>query len=95
MEIQATEEENAAFLFFITLIRKMLSDDKLGLNFYMPITLVCIFNYYGLFKKVDQNFLQSEKRNAIIKEKFWFRKNYFNSIYLFGILKNFKGNPNE
>ncbi len=40
MELQATEEENAAFLYFVKLIRRMLSEDKLGLNFYIPITLV-------------------------------------------------------
>jgi glutamate--cysteine ligase catalytic subunit len=65
MEIQITDFENAAFSVFIVLItRAILSFD---LNFYIPIT------------KVTENMQTAHARNAVTKEKFYFRKNPFPS----------------
>ena len=63
MEIQITDFENAAFSVFIVLItRAILSFD---LNFYIPIT------------KTDENMQTAHKRDAVLKDKFYFRKNPF------------------
>ncbi|CZR53365.1 related to gamma-glutamylcysteine synthetase [Phialocephala subalpina] len=63
MEIQVTDFENAAFSVFIVLItRAILSFD---LNFYIPI------------KKTDENMQTSHKRDAVLNDKFYFRKNPF------------------
>ncbi|KFY20024.1 hypothetical protein V491_04047, partial [Pseudogymnoascus sp. VKM F-3775] len=61
MEIQITDFENAAFAVFIVLVtRAILSYD---LNFYIPIT------------KVSENMETAHKRDAVLEEKFWFRRN--------------------
>ena len=63
MEIQVTDFENAAFSVFMVLItRAILSFD---LNFYLPI------------HKTDENMRTAHRRNAVLEEKFWFRKNPF------------------
>ena len=63
MEIQITDFENAAFSVFMVLItRAILSFD---LNFYIPIT------------RTDQNMETAHKRDAVLNEKFYFRKNPF------------------
>ncbi|KAK2609282.1 glutamate--cysteine ligase [Conoideocrella luteorostrata] len=63
MEIQVTDFENAAFSVFMVLVtRAMLSFD---LNFYIPI------------KKVDENMERAHAVDAVLKEKFYFRKNLF------------------
>ncbi len=63
MEIQITDFENAAFSVFIVLItRAILSFD---LNFYIPIP------------KTDENMETAHKRDAVLNEKFYFRKNPF------------------
>ncbi|KAG9230965.1 glutamate-cysteine ligase-like protein [Amylocarpus encephaloides] len=63
MEIQVTDFENAAFSVFIVLItRAILSFD---LNFYVPIS------------KTDENMETAHKRDAVLNEKFSFRKNPF------------------
>ncbi|KAI9792734.1 MAG: Zn finger-containing GTPase- Activating Protein for ARF [Peltula sp. TS41687] len=60
MEIQMTDFENAAFSIFLVLItRAILSFD---LNFYVPIT------------KVSENMETAHARNAVLKKKFYFRK---------------------
>ena len=65
MEIQITDFENAAFAIFIVLItRVILSFD---LNFYIPIT------------KVTENMETAHARDAILTQKFHFRKNPFPS----------------
>ncbi|KFY27103.1 hypothetical protein V493_03698, partial [Pseudogymnoascus sp. VKM F-4281 (FW-2241)] len=61
MEIQITDFENAAFAVFIVLVtRAILSYD---LNFYIPIA------------KVSENMETAHKRDAVLEEKFWFRRN--------------------
>lgn len=63
MEIQITDFENAAFAVFMVLItRVILSFD---LNFYIPIT------------RVDENMETAHKRDAVLNDKFWFRRNLF------------------
>ncbi|KAK5987530.1 Glutamate--cysteine ligase [Cladobotryum mycophilum] len=63
MEIQVTDFENAAFSVFMVLVtRAILSFD---LNFYIPI------------KKVDENMERAHGLDAVLKEKFYFRKNPF------------------
>ncbi|KAI9802689.1 MAG: Zn finger-containing GTPase- Activating Protein for ARF [Sarcosagium campestre] len=63
MEIQITDFENAAFAVFIVLVtRAILSFD---LNFYMPIV------------KVADNMETAHTRDAVLTEKFYFRKNPF------------------
>ena len=63
MEIQVTDFENAAFSIFIVLItRAILSFD---LNFYLPIT------------RTDENIETAHRRDAVLQQKFWFRKNPF------------------
>ncbi|KAH7326207.1 glutamate-cysteine ligase [Stachybotrys elegans] len=65
MEIQITDFENAAFSVFMVLVtRAILSFD---LNYYIPI------------KKVDENMERAHKLDAVLKEKFFFRKNVFPS----------------
>ena len=61
MEIQITDFENAAFAVFIVLVtRAILSYD---LNFYIPI------------QKVGENMETAHSRDAVLEEKFWFRRN--------------------
>ncbi|KAI9812908.1 MAG: Zn finger-containing GTPase- Activating Protein for ARF [Pycnora praestabilis] len=63
MEIQITDFENAAFSIFMVLItRAILSFD---LNFYIPIT------------KVTENMSTAHARNAVLEQRFYFRKKPF------------------
>jgi glutamate--cysteine ligase catalytic subunit len=63
MEIQITDFENAAFSVFIVLVtRAILSFD---LNFYIPIP------------RTTENMETAHIRDAVMKEKFWFRKDPF------------------
>jgi glutamate--cysteine ligase catalytic subunit len=67
MEIQVTDFENAAFSVFMVLItRAILSFD---LNFYIPIP------------KTDENMQTAHKRDAVLDDKFYFRKNPFPTRY--------------
>lgn len=63
MEIQITDFENAAFSIFIVLVtRAILSFD---LNFYIPIP------------RTTENMETAHARDAVMKDKFWFRKDPF------------------
>jgi glutamate--cysteine ligase catalytic subunit len=65
MEIQVTDFENAAFSVFMVLVtRAILSFD---LNYYIPI------------RRVDENMERAHAVDAVLKQKFWFRKNVFPS----------------
>ncbi len=65
MEVQVTDFENAAFAVFIVLVtRAILSFD---LNFYIPIA------------RVTENMEIAHARDAVLSEKFYFRKNLFNA----------------
>lgn len=63
MEIQITDFENAAFSVFMVLITRAIL--SFGLNFYIPIT------------KVDENMETAHARDAVLHQKFYFRKNPF------------------
>lgn len=63
MEIQITDFENAAFSVFMVLITRAIL--SFGLNFYIPIT------------KVDENMETAHARDAVLNQKFYFRKNPF------------------
>ncbi|KAL2436183.1 Glutamate-cysteine ligase [Exophiala dermatitidis] len=63
MEIQMTDFENAAFAIFIVLVtRAILSFD---LNFYIPIP------------RTTENMDTAHARDAVLTQKFWFRKDPF------------------
>lgn len=63
MEIQITDFENAAFSVFMVLItRVILSFD---LNLYIPI------------QRTDENMETAHRRNAVLEQRFWFRKDPF------------------
>ena len=63
MEIQITDFENAAFSVFIVLVtRAILSFD---LNFYIPIG------------RVTENMETAHRRDAVLNDKFWFRRSVF------------------
>ncbi|KAB7503124.1 Glutamate--cysteine ligase [Armadillidium nasatum] len=62
-EVQITDFENAAFCVFIVLLTRAILTFKL--NMLIPIS------------KVDENMMKSQKRNAVLEEKFWFRKDIF------------------
>ncbi|KAI9145449.1 glutamate-cysteine ligase-domain-containing protein [Paraphysoderma sedebokerense] len=63
MEVQLTDFENSAYAIFVVLLtRVILSFD---LTFYVPIS------------KVDLNMKRAHRRDAVLKELFWFRKDVF------------------
>ena len=60
MDIQLTDYENAAFaVFIVLLVRTML---YFKLNLYIPLS------------KVDENMKKGRMTNAVLEQKFWFRK---------------------
>jgi glutamate--cysteine ligase catalytic subunit len=59
MDIQLTDVENSAFIVVLGLIFNVIN--HYNVNFAMPISLI------------DENMDRAHKRNAYIKEKFWFR----------------------
>src|SRR5271167_4610630 len=63
MEIQITDFENAAFAVFIVLVTRVIL--SFGLDFYIPIS------------KVEQGMARAHIRDAVLNQKFWFRKNVF------------------
>ena len=65
MEVQLSDFENAAYSVFIVLLTRVIL--SFGLNFYIPIS------------KVDANMQTAHKRDAVLNEKFYFRKNVFTS----------------
>ncbi|KAK4191568.1 putative glutamate--cysteine ligase [Podospora australis] len=65
MEIQITDFENAAFAVFMVLITRVIL--SYNLNFYIPIT------------RVDENMETAHRRDAVLSEKFYFRRNLFSA----------------
>jgi len=63
MEIQITDFENAAFAVFIVLVTRVIL--SFGLNFYIPIS------------KVEENMQRAHARDAVLGQKFWFRRDVF------------------
>ncbi|KAH6697145.1 glutamate-cysteine ligase [Plectosphaerella plurivora] len=79
MEIQLTDFENAAFSVFMVLVtRAILSFD---LNFYIPI------------KKVDENMERAHAVDAVLKERFHFRRNLFASRHTRGTSNGLESRP--
>jgi glutamate--cysteine ligase catalytic subunit len=60
MEVQVTDFENAAFSVLVVLVTRVILAYDLML--YIPMSLV------------DENMARATKRNAVLTEKFWFRK---------------------
>ncbi|CAG2173212.1 unnamed protein product, partial [Oppiella nova] len=65
MEIQMTDFENAAYAVFVVLLSRIIL--QYNLNLVIPIS------------KVDENMREGQKRDAINRSKFWFRKDIFSS----------------
>ncbi|KAI5693722.1 hypothetical protein M8J75_004461 [Diaphorina citri] len=59
-ETQLTDFENAAFVCFVVLLTRIVL--SYNLNFVIPIS------------KVDENMKRAQKRDALNREKFWFRR---------------------
>lgn len=64
MDVQITDFENAALSVFVVLLTRVILSYKLC--FYIPIS------------KVDENMKRAHSRDAISREKFWFRTNVEN-----------------
>lgn len=64
MDSPLTGREKAALIFFVKLFKNMILDDKLGVNFYIPISFV------------DDNFNAAVMRDSDINGRFKFRR-YF------------------
>ncbi|XP_078471986.1 glutamate--cysteine ligase catalytic subunit-like [Lampetra planeri] len=60
MDVQLTDFENAAYVVFVVLLTRVIL--SYGLNFLVPLS------------KVDQNIRKAQKRNAVLEEMFYFRK---------------------
>ncbi|KAI9482060.1 glutamate--cysteine ligase [Coemansia sp. RSA 989] len=63
LEVQLTDEENAAFITFIVLLSRVIISYRL--NLYLPITLM------------DHNMARSQKINAAREQLFFFRRDVF------------------
>lgn len=66
MEVQPTDFENAAFCVFVVLLTRVVL--TFNLNFYIPIS------------KVDENMEAAQRRDAVRREKFYFRRNFLREI---------------
>jgi len=64
-EVQLTDFENAAVVCFVVLLTRVIL--SFNLNFMIPIS------------KVDYNMKIAQRKNAILSEKFWFRKDLQNN----------------
>ncbi|XP_078473093.1 glutamate--cysteine ligase catalytic subunit-like isoform X1 [Lampetra planeri] len=60
MDVQLTDFENAAYVVFVVLLTRVIV--SYGLNFLVPLS------------KIDQNIKKAQKRNAVLEEMFYFRK---------------------
>ncbi|XP_032830098.1 glutamate--cysteine ligase catalytic subunit-like isoform X2 [Petromyzon marinus] len=60
MDVQLTDFENAAYVVFVVLLTRVIL--SYGLNFLVPLS------------KVDENITKAQKRNAVLEEMFYFRK---------------------
>ena len=66
MEVQVTDFENAAFVVFIVLLTRVILSYKL--NLLIPIS------------KVDENMSEAQKRGAVRRSRFWFRKDIITQV---------------
>ena len=75
MEVQITDYENAAFAVFIVLLTRLILAKHL--NLYIPITkarLFVIAMTSSDFVQVDENLDRAQIRNAVLDQKFHFRR---------------------
>ncbi len=82
LQVQATEFENAAFANFIVLLSRVIL--TYDLNLIMPMSSVSSLHnlhnivfflsieYLCALFKLEENFRNASKRNAVLDEKFWF-----------------------
>lgn len=80
--MQITDFENAAFAVFIVLLSRAIMEYQL--NLYMPISKVSddrltTSTIHINLVKVDENMQTAQKRDAVLSETFYFRKNIFSS----------------
>jgi glutamate--cysteine ligase catalytic subunit len=66
MEVQLTDFENAAYSVFVVLMSRAIL--CLNLDLYIPLSCV------------DDNMKRAQKRDALLKEKFWFRRVIFDVV---------------
>ena len=66
MEVQVTDFENAAFTVFVVLLTRGILSYKL--NLLIPIS------------KVDENMKEAQKRDAVKRSRFWFRKDIMTTV---------------
>lgn len=66
MEVQVTDFENAAFTVFVVLLTRVILSYKL--NLLIPIS------------KVDENMKEAQKRDAVKRSRFWFRKDIMTPV---------------
>ena len=64
MDSPITEKEKSILVFITTLFMRIVTDKKLDVNFYVPISVV------------DKNYDEAIKRDALVKGKFIFRKHF-------------------
>ena len=57
-------------VYLVLAIALMFYTPEFNLNFYVPISVV------------DKNFLRASKRNALLSEKFYFRKNILDGFFI-------------
>ncbi|EXJ60452.1 hypothetical protein A1O7_04605 [Cladophialophora yegresii CBS 114405] len=65
LEVQLTDFDNAAFVIFVALLARTIL--HFNLNFYIPI------------EKVAENMTRAHTRNAVVEEKFFFRRGVWSS----------------
>ena len=65
MEAPITPKEKEHFVFFATLMQRIMTDRNMETNFYIPISLA------------DKNMLRSVERGAVHNQKFFFRRNFY------------------
>jgi glutamate--cysteine ligase catalytic subunit len=64
MDSPITEREKTSLVFMTTLFMRIVTDEKLDVNFYVPISTV------------DKNYVEAFKRDSILQGRFIFRRNF-------------------
>ena len=65
MDASITPREKQIFVFFATLMQRIITDPKMETNFYIPISFA------------DKNNLRSNLRGAVHNQKFFFRRHFY------------------
>ena len=69
MDIPITNKEKTAMIFMCTVFQRMIVDEQLGVNFYVPISVV------------DENFNKSYQRGAFTNAKIKVRKYFSEALH--------------